>query len=112
MSALEHLLTALPEKDRTVVKLSFVGTLSLRESTRLEEMLDHHRDLFAALETWERHTDLAVLPDDGDYGALELTGFARDTFAELAERARSTGEDATAASDALALLYRLAGGAL
>lgn len=112
VSALEHLLTALPEKDRTVVKLSFVGTLSLRESTRLEEMLDHHRDLFAALETWERHTDLAVLPDDGDYGALELTGFARDTFAELAERARSTGEDATAASDALALLYRLAGGAL
>lgn len=111
VSALERMLQDLPDKDRTVVKLSFVGTLSLRDSTRLGDILDHHRDLLAALDTWERHTDLAVLPDDGDFGALELTGFARNTFTELAERARSTNDDAPAASDALALLYRLAGGA-
>ena len=62
-------------------------------------------DVFAAVETWHRQTDLAVLPDDLDLSALGLAGFARATVEDLTAR-----RDDPAARDALALLYRLAGG--
>ena len=57
-------LDGLANKRDAVIRLSFLGTLSLSEMAHLEEVLDHARDLFAALETWERSTDLAVLPDE------------------------------------------------
>lgn len=99
-------LGALPGKERTIVKLSFVGTLSLAAAAQLDEVLDHHRDLFAALEAWERRTDLAVLPDDADLDALGLAGYASHALSDLRERAE--GPDPDSARDALALLYRLA----
>jgi len=104
-------LAGLPDKERTVVKLSFVGSLSLRDVGLLDDLLDHHRDLFAALETWERSTDLAVLPDAGEFGDLDLTGFALETLTELREQAMGDDGRALVARDALGLLYRLAGGA-
>lgn len=103
-------LEAIPDKRRTVVKLSFVGTLNLRDKARLDGALEHFADLFAALETWERHTELSVLPDDGDLHDLGLTGFAAKTVDELSELARSGGADAQTAQDALGLVYRLVGG--
>lgn len=102
-------LEAIPDKRRTVVKLSFVGTLNLTDKARLDAVLEHFNDLFAALETWERHTELSVLPDDGDLRDLGLTGFAAKTVDEFSALARSGGLDAEVAQDVLGLLYRLAG---
>ncbi|MGY6499495.1 MAG: metallophosphoesterase family protein [Acidimicrobiales bacterium] len=90
---------------RTVVRLSLVGHLSLADAAVLDATLDHHRDLLAALVTWERHSDLAIVPDPADVEHLDLTGFARDTFDDLVASATGGSPEAT---EALALLHRLA----
>ncbi len=104
-------LDGLPSKDRTIVKLSFVGTLSLAGRTELDGVLDHFSDTFAAIERWERHTDLAVVADDADFGELGLHGFASLAAEELAGLAADPGIAGRTAQDALALLHRLAKGA-
>ena len=88
-------------KDCTIVKLRCEGALGLRARARLDEVLELNRDLFAAIEV--RDGGLALLPDD--LGELGLTGFARATADRLA------AADDPAARDALALLFRLGGGA-
>ena len=92
----------LPAKECTVAKVWFVGTLTLRQHARLTEALERARDVFAAVEVWERSSDLAVVPDDGDFADLTLAGFARAAVDRL--RAAPDAE----ARDALALLVRLA----
>ena len=108
VDAIAEWLEAIADKRSAVVKLSFVGTLNLTEKAHLDEVLNHYSDLFAALETWERHTDLVVLPDEEDLLDLGLTGFAAATLEDLREQARSDGEAGEVAQDALSLLFRLA----
>lgn len=102
-------LDALPDKQRTIVKLSLVGQLSLADMARLDTTLDLAADLLAALERWERRSELVALPDDADFEGLGLSGFAADALHDLREVASGTGDDALVASDSLGLLYRLAG---
>lgn len=97
-------LDAFPEPSRTVAKPILRGELALAQYTRLAEALEHRRDLFAAIPSSGR-TDLRTRSQDGDFAELELTGFAAQALAEL----REAGGDA--ATDALALLLRLAGNA-
>jgi DNA repair exonuclease SbcCD nuclease subunit len=100
-------LDALPDKSRTIVKLALVGQLSLADKAALDRVLEHHTDLLAALEHWELHTDLVVLPADDDIDDLQLSGFAHDALDDL--RVLATGaDDSLTARDALGLLYRLA----
>lgn len=136
---LQRWLTDQPDKERTAVWLALQGTLSLRDSARLESLLADARDVFAHIALWSRHTDLHVLPDAGDLARLDLTGFAAKTLAGLRETLVAapapavavpeppTPDDAVAVSTlpslehdrtdpdvaqaALGLLYRLAGGA-
>lgn len=99
----------LENMERTIVKLALVGQVSLAQKARLESLLDHHADLFAALETWERRSDLVVLPDDTDLDDLGLSGFAAEVLDDLREPATAGDEGrAVVAQDALALLHRLA----
>jgi DNA repair exonuclease SbcCD nuclease subunit len=113
LEALDLWLGQLSQKDRKILKLAFKGTLTISEEARLDEILDKARDLFAALEDWERKSDLAILPGD-DLSDLGLSGFAKETLEQLLEEAK--GSEATAeagalvARDALRLLWRLAGG--
>lgn len=100
----------LTDKRCCVVKVSFVGTVSLRAKVRLEQLLEENRDLLAGLEVWERHTDLAVLPSDADLDDLGFGGFVETTLDELQELASGTDEEAATAQDALSLLFRLGGG--
>jgi len=109
VDGVEAWLEAVTEKRSTVVKLSFVGTLNLADQARLDEILEHHADLFAALEVWDRHTELVVRPDDDDLRDLGLVGFAADALDELRALAAAPGPEAAAAQDALSLLYRLVG---
>jgi DNA repair exonuclease SbcCD nuclease subunit len=107
LDELKSWLAAQPGKDRTVLRLSFVGTLPLRDAARLDGLLADAADVFAAAGTWERDSDLAVVPDDADFADLDLAGFARDTADELRTLGSRAGRDAETARGALALLYRL-----
>lgn len=100
-------LDQLPDKDRTVVQLGLVGTLTVTDRAALDASIDRHSRRFAALSTWERHTDIAVMPADEEFDDLGIGGFAADAVAELVDTARSESADAPAARGALALLLRL-----
>lgn len=102
-------LDELPDKERTTVKLSLEGTLTLSAAARLDAVLEDARDRLGALETWARHTDLVVVPDDTDFADIELSGFAQAALDELRAAAEAGGDSSATARDALALLVRLAG---
>lgn len=101
-------LDLMTEKDRTVVRLALRGSLTVTDRAALDACLDRYGRLFAYLGTWERHTDLAVIPADGEFTDLGIGGFAAAAVEELVATAR--GDDPESAGDAqaaLALLLRL-----
>jgi DNA repair exonuclease SbcCD nuclease subunit len=108
---IDHLagvLDAIDDKARCIVKVGLVGQLSLGDMARVDALLDHHRDLLAALEAWDGHSQLVALPADDDFSVLQLSGFARLALDDLQQLARTPSDTTEVASDALALLYRLA----
>ncbi len=102
-------LDLMTEKDRTVVRLALTGSLTVTDRAALDACLDKYARLFAWLGLWERHTDLAVIPADGEFNDLGIGGFAAAAVEELVLTARE-GDSGTAvdAQAALALLLRLA----
>ena len=108
IDALQEWLASLEDKERTIVKLSLVGQVSIAQNARLDRLLDGFDDLLAALQRWERRSDLVVVPDESDIESLGLSGFAHDALSDLQDVAQSADESAAVtASDALALLHRL-----
>lgn len=103
-------LDLLTHKERTVVRLALTGTLSITDHAQLEECLDRHRRLFASLRLWERHTDIAVVPADGEFNDLGLGGFTEAAIAQLREMAAADDPTSADAQGALSLLLRLACG--
>jgi DNA repair exonuclease SbcCD nuclease subunit len=101
-------LDLMTEKDRTVVRLALTGSLTVTDRAGLDACLDKYARLFAWLGLWERHTELAVIPADGEFNDLGIGGFAAAAVEELVATARDD-ESATAvdAQAALALLLRL-----
>jgi DNA repair exonuclease SbcCD nuclease subunit len=108
VGALAHWFAGLPSKELTIVKVTLVGTLALRDKARLDELLATERDRFAAIEEWERHTDLTVIPDDADFADLDLAGYAAQARDDLRALVAAGGDDAEPASEALGVLVRLA----
>jgi DNA repair exonuclease SbcCD nuclease subunit len=103
-------LDQMTEKDRTVVRLALTGSLSVTDRAALDACLDKYARLFAWLGLWERHTDLAVVPADGEFNDLGIGGFAAAAVDELVATARAgDAEYAVDAQAALALLLRLTG---
>jgi DNA repair exonuclease SbcCD nuclease subunit len=100
-------LDLMPDKERTVVRLGLTGSLTVTDKAALDACLDRYARLFAALTTWERGTDIAVLPADGEFDDLGVGGFAATAVDELVAAARADGDDAEDARAALALLLRL-----
>ncbi|MGV0745557.1 metallophosphoesterase family protein [Mycolicibacterium sp. XJ870] len=101
-------LDLLDDKERTVVRLALTGSLTVTDKAALDACLDKYARLFAALTTWERHTDIAVLPADGEFDDLGIGGFAAAAVDELVAAARSNADSADDARAALGLLLRLA----
>jgi DNA repair exonuclease SbcCD nuclease subunit len=101
-------LDQLPDKERTVVQIALTGTLTVTDKAALDACLDRYARLFAALSTWDRETDLAVVPADGEFDDLGIGGFAATAVDELVATARAAGGQADDARAALALLLRLA----
>lgn len=108
VAALRKWLADQPTKDRTAVWLSLTGTLTVGAKAALDDVIDRAGDLYALVEFWDRHTDLAVLPADGEFADLGLSGFAQEAVDELV--GSLDGASGDAARDALGLLYRLSGG--
>lgn len=96
-------------KERTVVRLTLIGTLGLTDHARLLSVLDHNQDVLAGLDRWEKMSELVVLASEDDLGHLELHGFAASACDELVRAAAGHGQDAAAAVGALGLLHRLVG---
>lgn len=106
IDALEAWLESLDDKDRLIVRVTAVGQVSVAQKARLDSVLEHNSDLFAVLETWERNSELVVIPDEADLDHFGLSGFAQQALFDLREMAES-GEHTLVARDALSLLYRL-----
>lgn len=100
-------LDLLADKERTVVRMALTGSLTVTDKAKLDECLDRHARLFAALTTWERHTEIAVIPADGEFDDLGIGGFAAAAVDELVATARSEAAGAEDARAALGLLLRL-----
>jgi DNA repair exonuclease SbcCD nuclease subunit len=101
-------LDLMPDKDRTVLRLAMIGSLTVTDRAALDACLDKYSRVFASLRVWDSHSDLAVIPADGEFTDLGIGGFAAAAVDELVETAR-TGDAETAgdAQAALALLLRL-----
>lgn len=106
VDALRDWLESAGNKDRSIVRARLQGQVSVAQKARLDEMLDHYRDLLGGLQILEGDSPLAVMPDDADLDDFGLSGYAREALSDLSELAES-GDRAVAARDALALLYRL-----
>lgn len=122
VAELEAWLESLPDKPRTVLRLSLVGQLPLHARVRLDDLLERARDRFGGVDHWQAASDLVLVPDDLDRDRLGLGGWAGAAVDRLLAEARGEGGTAgggvrveeaevAAARDALALAYRLAGGA-
>jgi DNA repair exonuclease SbcCD nuclease subunit len=100
-------LDLMPDKDRTVVRLALTGSLTVTDKAAVDACLDKYARLFASLVLWERNTDIAVIPADGEFDDLGVGGFAASAVEELVATARADGDGADDARAALALLLRL-----
>ncbi len=109
VQALARTIEAMPDKERTVLKLGLVGSLGIHASVMLEEIETQARELFAAIVRSGSRSELVVLPDDADFEDLSLAGFAHTAVQTLRDQTRGFGAERELASDALALLVRLVG---
>jgi len=101
-------LDLMPDKERTVVRIGLTGSLTVTDKAALDACLDKYSRLFAALRLWDKQSDIAVTPADGEFDNLGIGGFAAAAVDELVTTARSDGDDGDDARAALALLLRLA----
>lgn len=100
----EKWLSEIPNKECTSVKIGFEGSINLATAAALDELMESKAELFASLRRRPRTTNLAVVPDALDQDSVSLSGYARDTWDELLEKAKN---DDSVAQDALRLFYRL-----
>ena len=100
-----------PHKSTAALWLALEGTLTTAEKAELDRVLADARAVFAHVDYWQRNTDLAIIPDDADFGSLGLSGYAQSALDELVVTSRNAeNPDAAAlAQNALSLLYRLQG---
>ena len=97
----------LTDKERTVVQVGLTGTLSVTDMAALDECVAKYSRLFAALTMWDKETDVAVLPAEGEFDDLGVGGFAAAAVDELVTLAAAGGARSEDAQAALALLRRI-----
>lgn len=106
LDALDEWLSDLRPKERTIIRMSVGGRVSLKQQARLTELLEDHYDPLATLEVDDQA--LLASPDETDLEEFGVSGFAQKAVQDLRELA-DEGEDAPVARDALVLLRRLIG---
>lgn len=98
-------LDAIEDKDKTVVKLTLDGAVSLEVGRELDRLVEYYADLFVAAYV-RKDSRIVRRPELEDIQEL-FSGYARSAAVELTEISRAEGSGSRAAEDALALLYRL-----
>lgn len=108
VETLRKTLEAIENKERTIIRLTLVGALSLAQQEVLQNHLLAAKDVFGAFDV--RMDGLLVFPDDADFADLGFSGFADGTVQRLRGKIAEGGADSSAARDALMLLLRLTRG--
>jgi len=108
VEALRKSLEEIENKDRTVVRLNLVGSLTLSLSSALQKNILAAKDVFGAFDV--RDDALLVWPDDADFANLGFSGFADETVQRLRSKIAEGGDEGTVAREALMLMLRLARG--
>ncbi len=109
IEALRKMLESMEHKERTVLKLNLVGSISLTQEATLQRSLDTISQVFASFQLMDG--GLTVLPDDADFSGLGFSGFADANIERLREKMVGESDEKVVARDALMLLVRLGGGA-
>ena len=108
VDALQQWLETIESKERTVVRLHLVGSISLSLRGSIQNHILAANDVFAATEV--REDELLVVPDDADFADLGFSGFADGTVQQLRSKIEEGGDKGAMAREALMLLLRLARG--
>jgi DNA repair exonuclease SbcCD nuclease subunit len=108
VEALRKSLEEVENKERTVVRLNLVGSLSLALNGALQNHLLAVKDVFGALDV--RDSALLVLPNETDFANLGFSGFADGTVQRLRSKIAEGGDKTTVAREALMLMLRIARG--
>jgi hypothetical protein len=108
VEALRKSLEEVENKERTVVRLNLVGSLTLTVTGALQNHILAARDVFGAFDV--RDDDLLVLPDDTDFANLGFSGFADETVQRLRSKISEGADEGMVAREALMLMLRLARG--
>lgn len=100
VAALEHELTAMPDKSRTVLRLTLRGELPVADLARVDEVLAQHGAVFAALQCTQ--AELRVTAGGTGADGMALAGFVAAAAEEIGALAGAAGPpDAREADRAL-----------
>ena len=108
VESLRKKLESIPNRERSVVKLVFKGSLTLSLQGVLQNHILAAKDVLAGSVINE--DDLLVIPKDTDFTDLGFSGFADATVKRLREKIDQGGSEGAVARDAFMLLLRLAKG--
>ena len=106
LDGIDEWLSDLRPKERTVIRMSVAGRVSLEQRARLSNLIADHRDPLALLDV--DYQELMASADETDIKAFGVSGFAQKAVQDLGELA-DEGQNAQVARDALVLLRRLIG---
>jgi DNA repair exonuclease SbcCD nuclease subunit len=106
VEGLQKWFDGIERKERTVLRLKLVGSISLSLRSALSEHLVAAGDVFGAIDV--RDDELLALPDDTDFADFGFSGFGDSTVSALKARIDEGGQEGAMARDALMLLLRLA----
>jgi len=110
INELREYLSNADRKDQAAVRLVLKGALTIDGRAELDDVLSKYREVFASIELHERECDLVTSMGSLSSADLGLQGFVGKAMDSLIETSGSGGEDAGVATDASALLIRLARG--
>ena len=108
VESLRKKLEEIPNRERSVLKLVFTGSLTLSLHGVLQNHILAAKDVLAGSVTNEE--ELLVIPKDTDFMDLGFSGFADATVKRLREKIDHGGTEGAVARDAFMLLLRLARG--
>jgi DNA repair exonuclease SbcCD nuclease subunit len=104
LNYLKDFLNAFQDKPHSVLRLTLLGTVTLKQFNEIEQYLEEQATLFAALDV--RKSSLARIVNDDEIQGLGLSGFALDALNKLKGLIDSNSAESQTAADAIALLYR------
>ncbi|AKJ64775.1 metallophosphoesterase family protein [Kiritimatiella glycovorans] len=108
VESLRKLLEDVSDKERSVIRLNLLGSLTLSLHALLQDHLASAADVFGACDV--RDENVIVIPDDTDFTDLGFSGFADAAVQRLRSTIEEDGDDSATARDALMLLLRLGRG--